>query len=101
MAASRRRRRRPDHPKADVRGRGDLTTIQTTDPMCYGVTGTFGERYDTKDGRITLPRREAEKILRSGHPEVAPYRPTAGGWYRNDGMWGPDGRLRRTGPEED
>jgi hypothetical protein len=78
---------------ADPRPRGDTVTIQVTDPACMGVTDSRGRRWDARDGRIELPRAEAERILRSGHPEVRVYRRTWG--FHDADIWGPDGRLRR------
>lgn len=83
---------------ARTQHRGDLVEIQTTDPNCHGVTGSRGERYDVqRGGVIAMPRREAERILRSGHPEVGRYLRLVG--FHDADIWGPDGKLRR-GPEE-
>ncbi len=83
---------------ARTQHRGDLVEIQTTDPMCHGVTGGRGQRYDVqRGGVVSLPRREAERILKSGHPEVRPYSRVVG--FHDADIWGQDGRLRRD-PEE-
>lgn len=73
-------------------------TIETTDPNCYGVVGQDGTRYDHRgkhDGRIDLPRHEADRILHAGHPETRAYRPTFG--LPEADIWDEAGRLRRDG----
>lgn len=53
----------------------ETVTIECTDPMCQGVTSPDGKReYPKRDGKIELPLYEAERILKSGHPEVRMYR---------------------------
>lgn len=73
-------------------------TIETTDPACYGVVGSDGTRYDRRgkgDGRIDLPRAEADRILHSGHPETRAYRPAYG--LPDADIWDENGHLRREG----
>lgn len=71
-------------------------TIECTDPTCHGVVGADGRRYDRRgngDGRIDLPRHEADRILHAGHPETRAYRPTFG--LPDADIWDESGRLRR------
>jgi len=77
-------------------GRGDLVTLETTDPNLGGVTDTRDRewgRASQEDGRIEMPRLEADRILRGRHPEIRRHRPIYG-FYDAD-IWGEDGRLRR------
>lgn len=81
-------------------GRGDLVTLETTDPNLGGVTDSRDRewpRAGRDDGRIAVPRREAELILQGRAPEIRRYRPTYG--FHDADIWGPDGRLRRPSGE--
>jgi len=80
--------------------RGDLVTLETTDPNLGGVTDSRDRewaRAGKDDGRIEVPRREAALILAGRHPEVRRYRRSVG--FHDVDIWGDDGRLRRS-PEE-
>ena len=57
--------------------RADTTVLEVADPNCQGVTSSDGRFAYHKDrqGRIELPRREAQKILASGHRDTRAYRP--------------------------
>ena len=80
--------------------RGDLVTLETTDPNLGGVTDSRDRewaRTGNDDGRIEVPRHEADLILRGRHPEIRRHRPAFG--FHDADVWGPDGRLRRA-PEE-
>ena len=82
-------------------GRGDLVTLETTDPNCGGVVDSRNRRWDRRsaqDGRIDVPRKEAETILRARHPETRMARGAWGGWDQAD-IWGPDGHFRRAPTE--
>ena len=82
-------------------GRGDLVTLETTDPNCGGVVDSRNRRWDRKsaeDGRIEVPRKEAARILASGHPETRAHRPTFGGFYGAD-IWDETGHLRVAKPD--
>ncbi len=53
----------------------DRVIIEVHDPNCHGATSADGRReYAAHDHRISLPRHEAERILRTGHPMVERYR---------------------------
>ena len=47
----------------------DAVKIGLDDKLCHGVTSPDGRRrYDARDGVVTVPRYEAERLLRSGGP---------------------------------
>lgn len=49
--------------------------VSIDDPNCRGVTSSNGIiRYDTKDHVVEVPRIEAEKIMKCGHPGAKSYR---------------------------
>ncbi|WDL96941.1 hypothetical protein [Alicyclobacillus sp. ALC3] len=53
----------------------ETVTISVDDPNCGGVTSPDGAvRYDANDRVIELPKFEADRILKSGHPGAASYR---------------------------
>lgn len=81
-------------------GRGDLVTLEVTDPQCRGVVDSRDRRWDKRRGdpRVDMPRAEAERALAAGHPETRRYRPTFG--FHDADIWGEDGRLRRAPGEE-
>lgn len=49
--------------------------VSIDDPNCRGVTSSNGiVRYDAKDHVVEVPRVEADKILKCGHPAAQSYR---------------------------
>ncbi len=49
--------------------------VSIDDSNCRGVTSSNGlVRYDAKDHVVEMPRVEAEKIIKSGHPGAKSYR---------------------------
>jgi hypothetical protein len=53
----------------------DKVKISIDDPNCRGVNSENGLfRYDAKDHVVEVPRVEADKILKSGHPAAKSYR---------------------------
>jgi hypothetical protein len=48
--------------------------VSIDDSNCRGVTSSNGlVRYDAKDHVVEVPRIEAEKILKAGHPGAKSY----------------------------
>lgn len=59
--------------------RADLTQVETCDKN-LNIQGADGQAYRNRDGVITLPKVEAEKVIQAGVPGVARYRKVWGGF---------------------